>query len=307
MIYRNNVSGPVQGHETLENKVPKWDAKLYLKYEDERTRPARDLLAQVPIAEASLVFDLGCGPGNSTELLAAPFPHAEILGIDSSAEMLERARRVLPNVSFELADLRTWRPKRRADLIFANAVFQWVPGHLSVLRSSKLRLPAALSPCRSPTISLRRRRSSSVRLPRAAHGPESSRPRKERKILPPPAVYYELLRPLCEHIDIWHTIYQHVLADAPAIVEWMMGTGLRPHLALLNESERQAFLAAYTQGISRAYPALADGRVLLPFPRLFVVAVRASSRASNRAGASCIAARSGLGMLDFSRGSTAYE
>ena len=96
-----------------------------------------------------------------------------------------------------------------------------------------------------------------------------------REIVAPPAIYYDALRPLCRQIDIWHTIYQHVLADAAAIVEWMMGTGLRPHLALLDEAERQDFLAAYTERIGSAYPALADGRVLLPFPRLFLVAVRA--------------------------------
>jgi trans-aconitate 2-methyltransferase len=255
--------------------VPGWDATLYLKYEDERTRLARDL--QVPIAAASLIFDLGCGPGNSTKLLAARFSHAKIIGIDSSAEMLARARRVLPDVSFEMADLRTWRPERPADLIFANAVFQWVPDHLAVLRALVETLPSSgvlavqiPDNLTEPTQVLIRET--------AKQGPWAKkliRAEATREPIPAPAVYYELLRPLCPHIDIWHTIYHHMLVDAPAIVEWMMGTRLRPYLALLNESERQAFLAAYTKRISAAYPALAAGRVLLPFPRLFLVAVRA--------------------------------
>ncbi len=257
----------------LENKVPGWDAKLYLKYEHERTRPARDLLAQVPIAEARLVYDLGCGPGNSTKLLAARFPRAEIVGLDTSAEMLDRARLILPQASFERADLGTWRPERPADLLFANALFQWVPDHLRVLRDLVEALPsggilAVQMPdnVTEPTHVLMRETAApwAERLAGAA-----------RKPLPPPAAYYNELRPLCRHIDIWHTIYQHVLADAQAIVEWMMGSGLRPYLALLGEAERQAFLAAYTARIAEEYEQLADGRVLLPFPRLFLVAVRA--------------------------------
>jgi trans-aconitate 2-methyltransferase len=262
----------------MANKVPGWDAILYLKYEDERTRPARDLLAQVPIAEARLVYDLGCGPGNSTQLLAARFPRTEIVGIDSSAEMLDRARQVLPNVSFERADLATWRPEREADLVFANAVFQWVPDHLSVLRQLAEALPhggilATQIPdnLAEPTQVLIREV--------AEEGPWAERlvaADATREPIPAPAVYYDLLHPLCERVDIWHTIYQHVLAGPAAIVEWMTGTGLRPYLALLGESEREDFLAAYAARIRAAYPALADdGRVLLPFPRLFLIAVRA--------------------------------
>jgi trans-aconitate 2-methyltransferase len=254
-----------------------WDPSLYLKYENERTRPARDLLAQVPIMDASLVYDLGCGPGNSTELLASRFPQAEIIGIDSSAEMLEQARQVLPRVSFEPADLSTWRPKRQPDLIFANAVFQWVPDHLSVLRALVEALPSGgvlamqiPDNLAEPTQVLIREIAGNGPWARKLASTEGT-----REIVLSPAIYYDVLRPPCRQMDIWHTTYQHVLADARAIVEWMMGTGLRPHLALLDERERQDFLAAYTQRIRKAYLTLADGRVLLPFPRLFLVAVRA--------------------------------
>jgi len=261
--------------KTEEMPVSGWDAILYLRYEDERTRPARDLLAQVPLEDAHHIYDLGCGPGNSTELLVARFPRAEIVGVDSSAEMLERARHILQNVSFEMADLGTWRPERPADLIFANAVFQSVPDHLRVLRGLVEALPsggilAAQMPdnvTEPAHVAMRET---------AEDGPWAERlAGAARKPLPPPAAYYDELRPLCQCVDIWHTIYNHVLADAPAIVEWMMGSGLRPYLALLDKSERQAFIAAYTSRISEEYKQLADGRVLLPFPRLFLVAVRA--------------------------------
>src|SRR5690606_20432390 len=119
-----------------------WSAHQYLKFEDERTRPARDLLAQVPVANPRRVVDLGCGPGNSTELLAGRWAQAEVSGIDSSLDMLSEARARLPGVSFGLGDAGTWRPSEPVDVIFANAVFQWLPDHPAVLR----RLIGCLAP-----------------------------------------------------------------------------------------------------------------------------------------------------------------
>ena len=110
-----------------------WSARQYLKFEDDRTRPSRDLLAQVPLDHAARVFDLGCGPGNSTELLIERFPDAEVIGLDSSSDMLRQARERLPGRTFVQGDLTTWNPPERTDLLFANAVFQWVPDHPAVL------------------------------------------------------------------------------------------------------------------------------------------------------------------------------
>ncbi len=262
---------------TARDHVPDWDAGLYLKYADERTRPARDLLAQVPITAADLVYDLGCGPGNSTNLVAARFPHAEVIGIDSSPAMLEEARRALPRISFEMADLATWRPPRPANLLFSNAALQWVPEHLQVLRALVETLPSGGILAMQVPDNLAEPSQVLIR-EIAAGGAWAERLKHAegaRQIIPAPNVYYDLLHPLCQRIDLWHTIYHHVQAGAPAIVEWMTGTALRPHLARLDMAERQAFLAAYEERIAAAYPALADGRVIHPFPRLFLIAVKA--------------------------------
>ena len=93
-------------------------------------------------------------------------------------------------------------------------------------------------------------------------------------MLPTPGGYYDALSPLCSRLEIWHTIYNHVLADAAAIVEWVKGTGLRPFVDMLEAAERKQYVAEYTARIADAYPPQADGKVLLRFPRIFIMAVK---------------------------------
>src|SRR3954470_10887742 len=104
-----------------------WNPALYRRFEDERTRPARDLLARVPLAQCAVAFDLGCGPGNSTELIVERFPGARVVGVDNSPTMIESAKKRLPQVEFELADVTQWRPAQAPALIYSNATLQWVP------------------------------------------------------------------------------------------------------------------------------------------------------------------------------------
>lgn len=254
-----------------------WSAGQYLKFEDERTRPARDLLAQVPLASAGHVIDLGCGPGNSTELLLERFGAAAVSGVDSDENMLAAARRRLPHTAFEKADLASWMPARPADLLYANAVFQWVPDHISVLA----RLMDELNPGGVLAVQMPDNldEPSHVSMDEtAAEGPWSgvmASARLRRAALPPPAAYFDRLGPKAARVDVWHTIYNHPMADAAAITEWVKGTGLRPYLDAAGKAHEEAFLAAYTARIERAYPPLADGRRLLRFPRLFIVAVKA--------------------------------
>ncbi|CDZ29551.1 trans-aconitate 2-methyltransferase [Neorhizobium galegae] len=254
-----------------------WSAEQYAKFEDERTRPARDLLAQVPLGSVTRAYDLGCGPGNSTELIAARFGAASVAGIDSDDNMLAAAAKRLPGTQFTKADLNTWVPEEPADLLYANAVFQWVPDHISVLARlmDHLRPGGVLAVQMPDNLS---EPSHVLMEETGAAGPwkaafEGGRVR--RAVLPPPAVYFDRLMPKSVRVDVWHTVYYHPLADAPAIVEWVRATGLRPYLDAAGLAHAQAFAADYTARIADAYPPMADGRVLLRFPRLFVIAVKA--------------------------------
>jgi trans-aconitate 2-methyltransferase len=252
-----------------------WSAAQYTLFEAERTRPVRDLLAAVPTREVRRAVDLGCGPGNSTEALAGRFPEARITGLDTSPEMLEAARRRLPGIGFELADIATWDAAGPFDLILANASLHWVPDHAALFP----RLAAKLAPGGSLAVQMPDNfEEPSHRLMRevAAMGPWADRlAGVGLRARESAAWYYERLRPLCASVDVWRTTYRHPLAGgAAAIVEWVKGTGLRPFLAPLGEAERGEFLERYEAALAAAYPALADGTVLLAFPRLFVVATR---------------------------------
>jgi trans-aconitate 2-methyltransferase len=259
----------------MRKAMADWSPEQYLKFEDERTRPPRELLARVPLETPRRVVDLGCGPGNSTELLHQRFPNAQTIGLDSSPSMLSKARERLPNCSFIEADIGSWTPEPGTDLLFGNAVFQWVPDHPLVLRRLLESLPAGgVLGVQMPDNT--REPANALQQEVAANGPwakdlSEAVPRSD---LLSPDAYYDLLKPLCTRIDIWHTVYNFDMATPQAIVEWFKGSSLQPYLNLLDGVAQEKFLAAYSERVNAAYKPRINGTVLLRFPRLFIVAMR---------------------------------
>ena len=252
-----------------------WSAAQYVKFEEERTQPVRDLMAHAPNLDARRAADLGCGPGNSTAVLRERYPKAAIIGVDSSPDMIEAARNRLPDVSFEVADIVEWRGSG-FDVILANAVIQWIPDHETLLPGLIARLPAGGSLAVQTPDNLDE---PSHRLMRevAADGPWAGKlavASKARAARRSAEWYFRLLRAHAPRVDVWRTTYFHPLAGARAIIEWVKGTGLRPFIDPLDPAEREAYLACYEAAMAEAYPTEADGTVLLPFPRLFFVATR---------------------------------
>ncbi len=190
--------------------------------------------------------------------------------------MLRRARERLPQHTFIEADIAAWSPEPGTDLLFSNAVMQWLPDHTTVLR----RLLESLAPGAVLAVQM----PDNTREPALVFqgevgrsGPWAEHPEIKavsRADLPSVEAYYDLLKPVSSDIDIWHTVYNHVMDSPQAIVEWFKGSSLQPFLSALDELAREKFLAAYGEKIAVAYKPRRDGKVLLKFPRLFIVVVR---------------------------------
>jgi trans-aconitate 2-methyltransferase len=244
-----------------------------LRFEAERALPVRDLLAKID-GTPRHVFDLGCGPGSSTRRLAMRFPTADITGIDSSARMLAEARRRLPNMAFEQADIAHWQPTHAPDLIFADSALQWVPEHEALFP----RLMAQLAEDGTLAVQMpdnRQEPSHALMRLIAADGPWSDRLvpiAKTRAVIATHGDYYNWLKPHAASLDIWQTTYVHPLANIDAVVDWFRGSALRPFLAPLEPEERAEFLGRYRRELAESYGVETDGRVLFLYPRLFIVA-----------------------------------
>ena len=279
-----------------------WDPGTYLRFGDDRGRPFFDLLSRVRADEPGFVVDLGCGPGNLTASLAARWPAARVLGVDSSPEMIQAARAEADaaeaaaardaagrnergrnerggavavqagRLEFRLADIRTWQPEQPVDVITCNAVLQWIPGHQELLPSwvrwlapggwLAFQLPGNFD---QPSHTILRELASAPRWESLLEGAHLNRQAGD------PGDYLARLAGAGCDVDAWETTYLHVLPGEDAVVDWYRGSGLRPVLSALPPDLAEDFLAEYRDRIRVAYPAAPYGTVL-PFRRVFVVA-----------------------------------
>ncbi|CAG8924007.1 unnamed protein product [Penicillium salamii] len=253
-----------------------WSASQYLKFENERTQPARDLLARVPLSSPNRIIDLGCGPANSTTVLTARYPNAKVTGLDSSPDMIKKAKTILPEVDFHVADLNTWQTEEKVDLFFSNAVFQWLKGPDRIAVIKRLLESQEKGTVFAFQVPNNLSEPSHVLMGEAA----AAGPWKEklagvqRDGFQSPQELYDAVKPFASVVDIFETSYYHSLESHEAVIEWVKGTGLRPFVDPLDEEEKKGFLREYLKRLQGAYPVSVDGRVLLKYPRLFMVAVK---------------------------------
>ncbi|MBV8800454.1 MAG: trans-aconitate 2-methyltransferase [Alphaproteobacteria bacterium] len=251
-----------------------WDPDVYMKFANERTRPAMELLARVPLNAPARAIDLGCGPGNSTALLAARWPEAKLEGLESSPEMLAKARSSGVRASWIEGEVESWSPEARYNVIFSNATLHWIADHHALLPqlmgyvaeggALAFQVPRNFD---APSHLLMREV--------AKAGPWAAKLANARQVnVLSPDAYYDILAPLARTLDIWETTYLHVLEGDDPVLAWVSGTGLRPFVQPLIADEREAFIAQYRARLREAYPRRSDGKTLLPFQRLFVVAAK---------------------------------
>jgi trans-aconitate 2-methyltransferase len=256
-----------------------WDPTLYLKFSDHRLRPALELLDRVPIASPGVIYDLGCGHGRLTRLMAERWPAARVHGLDNSKEMLAKAAADGPDLRWIEADLHQWQPERPPELLYSNAALQWLDGHEVLFpRLIGLLPPGGCLAVQMP-LSWGMPSHRLMRETLADGGPGGRslgtvelRRGVARKWVEDADVYYDWLVGRAKTLDIWETEYLQVLEGPDPVLEWVKGTGLRPIVNGLPDAERAIFLEEYARRLRAAYPARADGRTLYPFRRLFIVA-----------------------------------
>ncbi|KAK4171866.1 putative Trans-aconitate methyltransferase [Triangularia setosa] len=273
---------------TIPNKLD-WSPEKYLRFEAPRGRPINDLisfLSRSGVSQPHRIIDLGCGPGNSTIALKKQWPGAQITGVELSPAMVASARQnnSAKGIDYHAGNVKDYIAPPDSDLIFSNAVFHWLHSHERIpmiLQHVQRLKPGGVLAFQVPD----NFGEPSHRLMRdiAYHSPgpwakyfmgKDKKP--ELDPIESVGTWYDSLKPHCESVEIWHTTYHHILEGHEAIFKWFETTGLKPYLDLLEEDKatKKSFVEQYLRGLEKEYPTLADGKVVLHFPRLFVVGFR---------------------------------
>jgi trans-aconitate 2-methyltransferase len=254
--------------------VTTWEPRTYLRYADIRFRAGLDLIARIPKNDYQTIYDLGCGTGHLTKLLAENFPSATVTGIDNSPEMLTEARREFPKLAWVQADISSWCPAAPADLIFSNAALHWVPNHKALFPS----LMDNLNPGGVLAVQMPRHFASPshIELKKLVQQPRwrSKLQHLLLETIPAPQTYWQWLSPQSPNLDLWETIYLQILDGKDPVVNFMRGSALRPFLTVLSKREGDQFVSAFAKRMAAAYRPQPSGQTLFPFRRLFFIAQR---------------------------------
>lgn len=253
-----------------------WNSELYLRFESERTRPSVDLVNALGVDSPKNIIDIGCGPGNSTAVLAERFPDADIIGVDNSIEMIEKARSLYPEISFSMLDASGDLSAYTGtfDLVFSNSCIQWLPDHSRLLpRLMSLLSPGGVLAVQIP-VNYDEPIHRIIRTIASSHE-WSGKFESHRSInVLAYAEYYNILSTISSDFNLWQTTYYHRMPSHEAILDWYRATGLRTYLAQLCDDDRSLFENELLHALRNEYKVEPCGEVIFPFPRLFFTARR---------------------------------
>lgn len=258
-----------------------WKPDSYLRFAEYRARPAADLLARVTLHIDAPIVDLGCGPGNLTIQLPARWPDRKVIGVDKSEAMIARAREQYGDcgVEWRLGDLRQWRPDagEAPALVFSNAAMHWIDSHETEFpRLMQTLGPGGVLAVQMPTVGDRPFQRAAEELARSPEWRERTGGAVVYREIRSAEAYYRLLAPHAAEVDLWETVYVHVLDGEDPVLAWVRSTVLMPYLSVMSEEDGAQFEREYAARAREIYPPESDGRTLLPMRRLFIVARRAS-------------------------------
>jgi trans-aconitate 2-methyltransferase len=251
-----------------------WNPDLYLKFDKERTQPTVDLVSRIDFDNPGKIIDIGCGPGNSTQILVQRWPDSVITGVDNSPAMIEKARNDYPELDWRILDAGKDAIEEKYDLIFSNATIQWIPNHADLLkRFYKLLSDKGQIAIQLPLFFDMPIGKAIERIAEDNRWSSKARVVRELFTIYNYSFYYDNLSELYHSIDIWVSDYVHILDSPLSILEMIRGAGLRPYLDRLEtDNDKNDFEETVLKEIVKDYPLQKDGKVLFPFKRLFFIA-----------------------------------
>ncbi len=251
-----------------------WNPDLYLKFNRERIQPSIDLISRIDYERPGSIIDIGCGPGNSTQVLAERWPDAEVTGVDNSPSMIEKAASEYPDRNWKLLDAGKDKIDEKFDIVFSNATIQWIPRHDKLLRKFHgLLNEGGVVAIQIPLFWDMPLRKSIRETARERRWESLTKDATALFTIHNSSRYYDILSEVFKSIDIWETHYIHIMDSHNSILEMIRSTGLKPYLNCLDkDKDKRDFEDLVSKGIKSDYPQQKDGKVLFPFKRLFFIA-----------------------------------
>jgi trans-aconitate 2-methyltransferase len=251
-----------------------WNPNLYLKFGKERIQPTIDLVNKIDFNNPQKIIDIGCGPGNSTQVLSEKWPEAKITGIDNSEAMIEKAQKDLPLLNWKLMDAGKDDINEKYDIVFSNATIQWIPNHAELLlKFSKIMTENGIIALQIPQFLEMPISKSIARVAEDKMWAARTQKINNYFTIHHYSYYYNELSKLFGKIEMWETHYMHIMDSHQSILDMIASTGLRPYLATLeSEKDQEDFKNSVLEKIRTDYPEQENGKVIFPFQRLFFIA-----------------------------------